>query len=217
MRSPTTDRRIMRDKDQQLKTWGFPRVMALYHPNDGTKSTEDRFNWIQAVHLDRRLTEQERLVLIRLAQYLNLKTQQCDPTVGHLAMMAGLGEGESATRMARNALSRGEALGWIRRYRRSGGRGKYNQSNSYKFLVPRDVTPAGLAERVRVQVVERDDEWYVAQVKDGVQICGPIKTREVAESWATEHGPGSLALSSPREPESLTGVFRRFDRSFAAV
>jgi hypothetical protein len=56
-----------------------------------------------------------------LALYLNLKTGRCDPTVRHIAMMAGLGEDDSAERMARRALSEGQRLGWIRRIRRDGG------------------------------------------------------------------------------------------------
>jgi hypothetical protein len=54
--------------------------------------------------LDRRLSERTKLVLTRLALYLNIKTGRCDPKVRDLAMMAGLGEGEAAERMARRAL-----------------------------------------------------------------------------------------------------------------
>jgi hypothetical protein len=181
---------------QELKPWHGPSVTPLYFPPNGIKGTEDRFNWMQAVQRDRRLSEQARLVLIRLAQFLNVKTNRCDPTVLKLAMMAGLGDDDSAAVMARRALKKGEELGWIRRHRRSGGRG-LNQSNSYEFLIPMIITPAGLAESVKLRVVERDGRWFVGQVGNGVEICGPFKTREAAETWAREHGPGVLTeLSS---------------------
>jgi hypothetical protein len=198
----------MSDKEREQK-WHRPNVTPLYFPKDGIKRTEDRFNWIQAVQRDCRLTPQTRLVLIRLVQFHNLKTERCDPTVRHLAMMAGLGDDESAPVMARRAVERGEELGWVRRRRRSGGGGLYNQSNSYELLVPADITPAGLAAGVKLHVVERDGKWFVAQAKDRVEICGPIDTREAAETWVKEHGPASLSEQS----ESLSELSEGFERT----
>src|SRR5262249_43487791 len=202
-----------------LKTIEPKRITPLYFPTNGIKETEDRFNWMQAVQRDRRLTERARLVLIRLAQFLNLKTQRCDPTVAKLAMMAGLGDvstpysddDDSTVVMARRALKRGEELGWIRRHRRSGG--LRNQSNSYEFLVPTIMTRAGLAESIKLRVVERNGRWFVSQVADGVEICGPFKTRETAETWMMEHGPGASTELSEASTELLEGV----DRTFGGV
>jgi len=114
--------------------WHFPRITELYYPNQ-VRSTEEWDNWLKAMTLDRRLSERAKLVLTRLALYLNLKTGRCDPTVRHLAMMSGLGENDSAERMARRALSEGQRLGWIRRIRRDGGNVAYSQSNLYELTI----------------------------------------------------------------------------------
>jgi len=174
---------------QQLKKWGYPHVTELHYPVGGIKTTRDRHNWIKGVYLDGRLTERAQHILTRLILYLNLNTQVCNPTLRNLAMMCGMGEDESAVRMVRGALEAGEKLGWIRRHMRFGGSSKYNQSSRIEFLVPDDVTPAGLAGSVKLKVVEQGGKWYVAQVKDGVKICGRFATREAAETWMMEHGP----------------------------
>ena len=76
------------------KEWAFPRRTQLIYPRV-IKSTQDWDNWVRGVNLDRRLTDRCRRVLTVLAGYLNLKTGRCDPTVHHLAMMAGLGDDEA--------------------------------------------------------------------------------------------------------------------------
>jgi len=165
---------------QQLKKWGYPHVTELHYPVGGIKTTRDRHNWIKGVYLDGRLTERAQHILTRLILYLNLNTQVCNPTLRNLAMMCGMGEDESAVRMVRGALEAGEKLGWIRRHMRFGGSSKYNQSSRIEFLVPDDVTPAGLAGSVKLKVVEQGGKWYVAQVKDGVKICGRFAATTLA-------------------------------------
>jgi hypothetical protein len=72
---------------------------------------------------------------------------------------------------------------------------------------------AGLAE-IELKVVERDGEWFVAQVKDGIEIMGPFRYgRADAETWIIEHGPGSrpdtgvlLEQSQDQVGEASTGV-----------
>jgi hypothetical protein len=204
------------NKAQGLMEWHRPSITALYFPANGIQSTEDRFNWMQAVQRDGRLTPQQQLVLIRLVQFYNLKTRRCDPTMRHLAMMAGIGDDESAEVMARAAVRKGEKLSWVRRHRRSGGRGLYNQSNTYEFMVPAIATPAGLAAAVDLKVVEKDGRWYVAQVQGGVKICGRFNSRKAAEAWAKEHGPESLTEQLgglTEQSEGLTEQFEGLDRT----
>jgi hypothetical protein len=184
---------------QELKPWSRPAVpKALYY--------EQRFGWIEGVNLDPRLAKETRRVLTVLAlEFRNKKTGECFPSMRRLAMWCGLGENESAIRATRRALEEGEKLGWIRRHARFGGDSKYNQSNSYEFLVPEDVTPAGLAN-VKLQVVGKDGRWSVTQVKDGVEICGPFKTQEAAETWMGEHGPPESRPDKLRSRPDKVGV-----------
>jgi hypothetical protein len=170
---------------QQLKIWSRPAVpQPLYY--------EQQIGWIKGMNLDRRvladekgkplkLTKETKRVLTILAlEFRNKQTGECFPSMRRLAMWCGLGEDDSAIRMARHALEEGEKMGWIRRHPRFGGDSKYNQSNSYESTVPTIATPAGLAAAIDLKVVEQDGRWYVAQVKDGVKICGRFDTREAA-------------------------------------
>jgi hypothetical protein len=198
-------------KRVQELTWSRPAApKALYY--------EQRFGWIEGVNLDPRLANETRRVLTVLAlEFRNKKTGECFPSVRRLAMWCGLGESESAIRAARRAVEEGEKLGWIRRHPRFGGDSKHNQSNSYEFLVPEDVTPAGLAANVKLQVAERDGRWFVTQVKDGMEICGPFRTQKATETWMREHGlPASRPDKSEARPDKIgvpTGQNRGPDRT----
>jgi hypothetical protein len=161
--------------------WIFPRLTELIYPRV-IKSVQDWDNWVKGLNLDRRLGDRCCRVLIVLAQYLNLKTGRCDPTMHHLAMMAGLGDHQAAERMARMALREGEEFGWIKRHFRRGGH--RSRSNRYEFLIPLAVT-----QPPELEFVDRDGKWFTAQVADGKEVCGPFKTREAAARWTEDRGP----------------------------
>jgi hypothetical protein len=207
----------MPKKVQELQPWGYPHVTELDCPVAGIKKTKDRHGWIKGVNLDGRLSERARRILTRLMLYLNLKTQLCNPTLRNLAMNCGLGEDDSAIRATRRALEEGEKRGWIRRHLRYGGSSRYNQSSQFEFLVPEAVTPAGLAVNVKLRVVGKDGRWFVTQVGGGVEICGPFKAREAAETWMMEHGlPESRPDKLRSRPDKIgvpTGQNRGPDRT----
>lgn len=172
------------------KEWTFPRLTQLVYPR-AIKSTQDWDNWVKGVNLDRRLSDRCRRVLTSLAMYLNLKTGRCDPTVHHLAMMAGLGDDESAQRMARSALSEGENAGWIRRKLRNGGL-RTNRSSYYEFLIPAAIlTGSKDIDPVRTDSPPRPDK---SGTPSG-QMSPPEQGKE--EQGKKEH------LSISREPSSL--------------
>jgi hypothetical protein len=172
--------------------WHFPHVNPLHHPAH-IKKAADCFNWMQSMWLDGQLHERTKLITTVLVKHRNLKTGQCNPSLRYLAMMAGLGESPSAERMVRRALAEAEKLGWIRRHLRG------SHTTNFEFLIPKSVTPAGLAT-VKLQVTEKDGQWFVTQVNDGTEICGPFKTREAAETWAKNREPPAP------NPDKLGGV-----------
>src|SRR5262249_34084815 len=114
--------------------WHFPTLTELKYPTR-VKSLRGWDDWIRVMNLDRRMTDRTRRVLTVLATFFNLKTGQCSPRVRFLAMIAGLGEDESAEVMARQALTSGEGNGWIKRHYRGGGR-KRNRSTEYELTIP---------------------------------------------------------------------------------
>jgi hypothetical protein len=145
--------------------------------------------------------------------FYNLKTARCDPQMRHLAMMAGLGEDEGATRMARTAVQMGEDAGWIKRLFRYGG-SRRSQSSEFILLFPAAVTEAW---KIELEAVERDGLWYAAQVTDGVEVCGPFRARTGAETWIKDHGPeASRPDSTVRSAPTPTGQIRDPDRTNSA-
>jgi hypothetical protein len=137
----------MRDSVREIEIkskskWHQPKLIEIHYPWTFTK-TRDRHRWIEAMMLDRRLTERTRLILSRLALHLNLNTGRCDPSTGLLAMEVSLrGSYDVAERMVRRSLAQAENIGWIRRVRRQGGEKRWSQTNSYDLTVPPDIAAA---------------------------------------------------------------------------
>src|SRR5215204_4563525 len=96
--------------------WHKPFIIEVHYPTKIT-TVKQRDQWMNAIDLDSRLSDRERRILIRLARYLNLKTQRLDPSVGRLATECSLpGTYEAGERAARRALEAGERLGWLERH-----------------------------------------------------------------------------------------------------
>jgi hypothetical protein len=192
---------VARDKKQE---WFKPKQPAeLYYPTAGLREKSDLFNWIRAVNRDLRMTEQTRRILTILYLYRNKKTGLCFPELETLAMMCGLpGDGgEGARVQVRRCIREGERHGWVKRHYRPGR--DRNQSNLFEFLLPAAVT-----DEIPLTVTERDGAWYAAQATDGVEICGPFKTREGAETWVKDHGPGDLTEQIGDMTEQIEGLDR---------
>ena len=193
------------------RKWHFPRITELRYPNQ-VRSTEEWDNWLKAMTLDRRLSERAKLVLTRLALYLNLKTGRCDPTVRHLAMMAGLGESDGAERMARRGLSEGQRLDWIRRIRRDGGNIAYSQSSLYEFTVP---AAAGDGHEIKLRATERAGKWFATRTKDDLEVCGPFQTQQggpvhVAENFLRWNLPAnSKDIEARAQAVGIASTHRR--------
>jgi hypothetical protein len=124
----------------EKREWRVPRLVEVFYPLK-FNSTQDRHNWIAAMMLDSRLRDRDKVILIRLALHLNLKTGRLDPTIHLLALETSLpGSEESTRRMVRRSLERAEKIGWIERTGRHGG-SRLNRSNSYRLTIPTDVRP----------------------------------------------------------------------------
>jgi hypothetical protein len=189
--------------------WHRPIVAEIYLPKMPIRTNVDRLKWMDCLHRDRRMTERGRRLLLRLVQFLNLKTGLCFPSMYYLAVMAGL-DGDTATRMARLRIAEGERAGWIRRHLRRGGH-KANRSNTYEFCIPAAAT-IEYCRKIELETVERGGKWYVAQ-PGGLEVCGPFKTRNAAESWATDRTPECHKGATDRTPECHKGATDRTPKS----
>jgi hypothetical protein len=73
----------------EKREWRVPRLVEVFYPLK-FNSTQDRHNWIAAMMLDSRLRDRDKVILIRLALHLNLKTGRLDPTIHLLALETSL-------------------------------------------------------------------------------------------------------------------------------
>jgi hypothetical protein len=161
------------------KTPDDPTKFRLYYPPArAPRKTEEWDNWVAAMMLDTRFTSGDRVVLARLALHYNLETGDCFPSLKRSAIEAGLGE--SGVRTVQRTIRKAEQLGWIERTTRKGGPAEKNQTNLYELRLP-DAINIGL------RVIGQPGAWQVAQVADGMVICGPFKNLENAERWVEEH------------------------------
>src|SRR5215831_14102516 len=115
-------------------------MVEVFYPSK-IGSTQDRHNWIKAMMLDARLSDRDKTVLTRLALHLNLETGRCDPTIDLLALETSIpGNEQSARRIVRRSLARGDKLGWIERTGRHAG-SRWNRSNSYRLRISQGHPP----------------------------------------------------------------------------
>ena len=186
--------------NQSRRKWetpGDPTKFELrYPPARAPRGTEQWDRWVTSMMLDTRLSSADRVVLTRLALHYNLETGDCFPAVKRVAIEAGLGE--AGWRTVQRATSKARQLGWIELTIRKGGSAKKNQTNLYELRLPEAIIGH---RKIALKVIKQDGAWHVAQVKDGVAICGPFKSLESAERWIEEHGPGS----ETRPPTRQTG------------
>jgi hypothetical protein len=166
-------------------TLGDPTKFRLhYPPARAPRKTEHWDNWLRSMMLDTRLNSTDRVVLTTLATHYNLKTGDCFPAMGRVAIEAGLGT--AGTRTVQRSIRKAEGLDWIERTLRKGGPREKNQSNLYELRLPESII--GCRE-IGLRVVKRDGKWFVAQTTDSVVVCGPFKNKENAENWIADHGP----------------------------
>src|SRR5215831_14068347 len=122
------------------REWHTTRLVEAIYPAR-VRSTRDRCNWIEAMMLDARLSDRDKIILTRLALHLNLKTGRCDPTIDLLALETSIpGSEETARRIVRRSIAQGDKLGWIERTGRHAG-SRWNRSNSYRLRIPNDIHP----------------------------------------------------------------------------
>jgi hypothetical protein len=192
------------EEKRKPKVWHRARLVEVHYSGEITK-TQHRHRWIEAMMLDRRLSERDRLILCRLALHLNLKTGRCDPAVGLLAMEVSLGGSEDvAQRMARRSLSSAEKLGWIERVHRHGGGSRHNQSNSYSLAIPADI-------KAMLTAAQREEYDQTPGSARSDSRARPIGLHSPPN---TEGGIGNIEYSDPRgRRASLTrsGAAMRYD------
>lgn len=120
------------------KTPGDPTRFRLYYPPPrAPRGAGEWDKWVAAMLMDMRLNSTDRVVLTRLALHYNLKTGECFPALGRIAIGAGLGE--SGDRTVRRCLSKAAKLGWIKRTARRGGPLEKNQTNLYELTLPKEI------------------------------------------------------------------------------
>jgi hypothetical protein len=181
---------IASEKKRKLKGWHRPRLLEVHYP-DKILKTKDRHRWIEAMMLDRRLTERARLVLCRLALHLNLQTGRCDPSVSLLAMEVSFGGSEDvAQRMARRSLSSAEKLGWIKRLLRRGGGTRLSQTNSYVLTIPAEIE--AILKRNPTHTEDSDRTPVRVRSDSRVRPTGPDSPPN------TEGGIGNMEHSDPQ-------------------
>ena len=117
--------------------WGTPRIVRYFLPPPQVVKARGRQEWTHCMMLDSRLDDKyTRLILIRLIGHLNLRTQQCNPTRGTLALECAIpGSRADGERIVRRSLARAEKYGWVKRIQRRGGYYR-NKSNDYILTLP---------------------------------------------------------------------------------
>jgi hypothetical protein len=185
------------------KTPTDPTLFELHYPP--ARSPRELLSWdrwARAMMMDTRLSGTERSILMAIALHYNLQTGLCCPTHERVAVEAGLGYGDTATKAAQRAVKKAVELGWLKRTFRYGGRPGHNQSNSYDLTLPKSIQDVLANRGPALKATGRPGAWYVVQATDGVTICGPFigKTKANAEWWIEKHGPiGSRGQISPVE------------------
>src|SRR5262245_29075286 len=117
------------------KTPNDPTKFELhYPPHASPRKAQQWDNWLRAMMMDTRLNSTDRNALTALASHYNLKTGDCFPAIGRLAIEAGLGE--AGDRTVRRSISKAVALGWIKRIIRTG---RYNLTNLYNLTLPTSI------------------------------------------------------------------------------
>jgi hypothetical protein len=86
----------------------------------------EKFRWIEAVLASRKYTDTQKNILVRLALYLNVETQRCDPSVATIAAGSGV-----TPRAANAALATARERGAIE-VEFGGGR---HRTNNYRVLL----------------------------------------------------------------------------------
>jgi hypothetical protein len=157
--------------------------------------------------MDSRFSGTERSIITALAKHYNLRTGECFPAHGRVAVEVGLGSNDTGKKAVQHAVSKAARLGWIKRTPRRGGPREKSQTNTYELTLPQSVRDIlnNVGPRLAVTAGE-PGTWNVTQTTDGVAICGPFKEREDAEQWIAEHGPTG-------QIDKATGQNRGTDRT----
>jgi hypothetical protein len=123
------------------RKWEAPsdptRFGLHYPPARAPRKSQQWDNWVASMMMDTRLNSTDRTILTRLALHYNLKTGDCFPSLGRLAIETGLGE--SGIRTVQRTISKAVRLGWVERTIRSGGPKEKNQTNLYELTLPQSI------------------------------------------------------------------------------
>src|SRR5262249_3973741 len=139
--------------------------------------------------MDSRFSGTERAILIQIAFHYNLKTGDCFPSHGRVAVFAGLDNNDTGKKAVQRAVSKAVELGWLERKSQSGGARWKAQTNQYDLTLPVSIQHVLSNTGPELTVTQIQGEWHVVQVTDNVAICGPFKSKASAKRWLAEHGP----------------------------
>jgi hypothetical protein len=167
-----------------------PLKFRLYYPPvHRPKKTQQWDNWLRSMSMDTRFSGTERSILTQIALHYNLKTGDCFPSRGRLAVEAGLNCNDTGKTAVKRAVNKAVELGWLERKNQSGGARWEIQTNQYDLTLPVSIQHVLSNTGLELAVAQVQGEWHVVQ-KDGVAICGPFKSKTGAKRWLAEHGPG---------------------------
>jgi hypothetical protein len=152
--------------------------------------------------MDSRLNSSDRVILTALASHYNLKTGDCFPALGRLAIEVGLGEGETGTRAVRRTLSRAAELGWIERTSRRGGSPDKNQTNLYELTLPQSICDILASIEYRPPGLGRDAYRYLTS--DDQPDKTPLATGQNGGTDRTNEG-GRPDIRALQNREDRTG------------
>jgi hypothetical protein len=177
------------------KTPSDPTQFELHYPPARSPRNVLHWDrWAKAMMMDTRLLGAERSILMAIALHYNLETGLCCPTQERVAVEAGLGYGDTASKAAQRAVAKAVELGWLKRTFRHGGRPGHSQSNLYDLTLPKSIQDVLANRGPALTVTGGPGAWYVVQATDGVAICGPFKgkTKANPEWWIKNYGPISV-------------------------
>jgi hypothetical protein len=163
-------------------------------------SHAEHFRWMQAVLADPTLTPTQKVVLIRLALHLNLKSGRCDPSIESLAKGAAV-----KPRAVQAAVARAQKLGRLSRHE-GGGRGN---TNSYTLLLKEAETGAETLHRGALFGETLHSDAAFAETLHGETVNGD------AQKGASPRHKPCTAVHPNTENKKNTDNNEDFDRWYA--
>jgi hypothetical protein len=162
-----------------------------------------RDEWMRAILADKALSPQAKLIAIRLALHLNIKTGRCNPTYDRLAK----GTAYEAQRYVRRIVAQLVAAGWVEI---ATSRGRH--ANGYRLKSPANQgLPGPCSTRASQAPVETPTRASQALVNQGLP--GPPEKRSEKRSKKEDIYPGVVAPLGAHPPEE-EDAFETFWQQF---